>query len=121
MPFNYTIYRFQCHYEAGTEQGLHRTGSVHIASEGRSMQCVQFVSFVFEWKCLSECIRSNHIKFMSSQSYIVFTMRIYASILCVSVCMNGLYLSRVFVTKFLCVHMDSKLDWIYHINITLYF
>ena len=28
-----------------------------------------------------------------------------------SVCMNGLNLSRVFVTKFLGVHMDSKLDW----------
>ena len=27
-----------------------------------------------------------------------------------SVCMNGLNLSRVFVTKFLGVHMDSKLD-----------
>ena len=33
------------------------------------------------------------------------------------VCMNGLLLSRVFVTKFLGVHMDSKLDWNYHINI----
>ena len=32
------------------------------------------------------------------------------------VCMNGLLLSRVFVTKFLGVHMDSKLDWNYHIN-----
>ena len=30
--------------------------------------------------------------------------------------MNGLNLSRVFVTKFLGVHMDSKLDW-NHINI----
>ena len=28
-----------------------------------------------------------------------------------SVCMNGLNLSRVFVTKFFGVHMDSKLDW----------
>ena len=28
-----------------------------------------------------------------------------------SVCMNGLNLSRVFVTKFLGVHMDSKLNW----------
>ena len=34
-----------------------------------------------------------------------------------SVCMNGLNLSRVFVTKFLGVHMDSKLDWNYHIGI----
>ena len=34
-----------------------------------------------------------------------------------SVCMNGLNLSRVFVTKFLGVHMDSKLDWNDHINI----
>ena len=34
-----------------------------------------------------------------------------------SVCMNGLNLSRVFVTKFLGVHTDSKLDWIYHIDI----
>ena len=33
-----------------------------------------------------------------------------------SVCMNGLNLSRVFVTKFLGVHMDSKLDWTDHIN-----
>ena len=33
------------------------------------------------------------------------------------VCMNGLLLSRVFVTKFLGVHMDSKLDWNDHINI----
>ena len=32
-------------------------------------------------------------------------------------CMNGLNLSRVFVTKFLGVHMDSKLDWNYHIDI----
>ena len=31
--------------------------------------------------------------------------------------MNGLNLSRVFVTKFLGVHMDSKLDWNYHIDI----
>ena len=31
--------------------------------------------------------------------------------------MNGLNLSRVFVTKFLGVHMDSKLDWNYHIGI----
>ena len=29
-----------------------------------------------------------------------------------SVCMNGLHLSRVFVTNFLGVHMDSKLVWI---------
>ena len=35
-----------------------------------------------------------------------------------TVCMNGLNLSRVFVTKFLGVHnMDSKLDWKDHINI----
>ena len=34
-----------------------------------------------------------------------------------TVCMNGLNLSRVFVTKFLGVHMDSKLDWNYHIDI----
>ena len=34
-----------------------------------------------------------------------------------SVGMNGLNLSRVFVTKFLGVHMDSKLDWNYHIDI----
>ena len=34
-----------------------------------------------------------------------------------SVCMNGLNLSRVFVTKLLGVHMDSKLDWNYHIDI----
>ena len=33
------------------------------------------------------------------------------------VCMNGLHLSRVFVTKLLGVHMDSKLDWNYHIGI----
>ena len=33
------------------------------------------------------------------------------------VCMNGLNLSRVFVTKFLGVHMDSKLNWNDHINI----
>ena len=31
--------------------------------------------------------------------------------------MNGLHLSRVFVTQFLGVHMDSKLDWNYHIDI----
>ena len=34
-----------------------------------------------------------------------------------SVCMNGLNLSRAFVTKLLSVHMDSKLDWNDHINI----
>ena len=41
------------------------------------------------------------------------------TILSYSVCMNGLNLSRVFVTKFLGVHnfMDSKLDWNYHIEI----
>ena len=33
------------------------------------------------------------------------------------VCMNGLNLSRVFVTKFSGVCMDSKLDWNDHINI----
>ena len=33
------------------------------------------------------------------------------------VCMNGLHLSRVCVTKFLGVHMDSKLVWNYHIGI----
>ena len=33
------------------------------------------------------------------------------------VCMNGLNLARVFVTKFLGVYMDSKLDWNYHIDI----
>ena len=33
------------------------------------------------------------------------------------VCMNGLLLSRVLVTKLLGVHMDSKLDWNDHINI----
>ena len=32
-------------------------------------------------------------------------------------CVNGLNLSRVFVTKFVGVHMDSKLDWNYHIGI----
>ena len=31
--------------------------------------------------------------------------------------MKGLHLSRVFVTKFLGVHMDSKLDWKYHVDI----
>ena len=34
-----------------------------------------------------------------------------------SVCRNGLHLSRVFVTKFVGVHMDSKFDWNDHINI----
>ena len=34
-----------------------------------------------------------------------------------TVCMNGLNLSRVFVTNFLGVHMDSMLDWNDHINI----
>ena len=34
-----------------------------------------------------------------------------------SVCMNGLNLSRLFITKLLGVHMDSKLDWNDHINI----
>ena len=31
--------------------------------------------------------------------------------------MNGINVSRVFVTHFLGVHMDSKLDWNYHIDI----
>ena len=31
-----------------------------------------------------------------------------------SVCMNGLNVSRVFVTKLLSVHMDYKLDWYDH-------
>ena len=34
-----------------------------------------------------------------------------------TVCTNGQNLSRVFVKKFLGVHMDSKLDWNYHIDI----
>ena len=34
-----------------------------------------------------------------------------------SVCMDGLNLSRVFVTQLLGVHMDSKLNWNDHINI----
>ncbi len=34
-----------------------------------------------------------------------------------SVFMNGLHLSRVFVTTFLGVHMDSKLEYNYHIGI----
>ena len=34
-----------------------------------------------------------------------------------SICMNGLNLSRVFVTRLLGVHMDSKLDLNDHINI----
>ena len=34
-----------------------------------------------------------------------------------TVCMNGLHLSRVFVTQFLGLHMDSKLEWNYHIDI----
>ena len=36
-----------------------------------------------------------------------------------SVCMNGLNLSRVFITKFLAVHIDSKLDWNDHNLLTL--
>ena len=34
-----------------------------------------------------------------------------------SVCMNGLNLSSVFVTKLVGVHMDSKHNWNDHINI----
>ena len=51
----------------------------------------------------------------SKTNFLVFTNRSCDDTY--SVCMNGLTLSRGFVTKFLGVHMDSNLDWNYHINI----
>ena len=51
----------------------------------------------------------------SKTNFMVFTNRSCDDTY--TVCMNGLNLSRVFVTKFLGVHMDSKLDWNYHIDI----
>ena len=51
----------------------------------------------------------------SKTKFMVFTNKSCDDIY--SVCMNGLHLSRVFVTKFLGVHMDSKLNWNDHINI----
>ena len=51
----------------------------------------------------------------ATTNFIVFTNRSCDDTY--SVCMNGLNLPRVFVTKFVGVHMDSKLDWNYHIDI----
>ncbi len=48
----------------------------------------------------------------SKTNFMVFTNRSCDDTY--TVCMNGLNLSRVFVTQFLGVHMDSKLDWNYH-------
>ena len=53
---------------------------------------------------------------ISKTNFMVFTNRSCDDTY-YTVCMKGLNLSRVFVTKFLGVHMDSKLDWIYHIDI----
>ena len=51
----------------------------------------------------------------SKTNFMVFTHRSCDDTY--SVCMNGLNPSRLFVTKFLGVHMDYKLDWKYHIDI----
>ena len=50
----------------------------------------------------------------SKTNFVVFTNRSDDTY---SVCVNELNVSRVFVTKFLGVLMDSKLDWNYHIDI----
>ena len=61
-------------------------------------------------------VSSEHISLNTSKTnFMVFTNRSCDDTYIV--CMNGLHLSRVFVTKFLGVHMDSKLDWDYHIDI----
>ena len=53
----------------------------------------------------------------STTSFMIFTNRSCDDIY--SVCMNGLNLSRVFVTNLLGVHIVSKLDWNYHIGIVI--
>ena len=51
----------------------------------------------------------------SKTNFMVFTNKSYDDTY--YVCMNGLNLSRVFVTKCLGVHMEFKLNWNDHINI----
>ena len=51
----------------------------------------------------------------SNTNFMLFTNRICDDTN--SVCMDGLNVSRVFVTQLLGVHMDCKLDWNYHIGI----
>ena len=53
----------------------------------------------------------------SKTNFMVFTNRSCDDTYTVCMNHNGLNLSRVFVIKFLGVHMDSKLDWNYHIDI----
>ena len=62
MPFNYNIYHFQRHQKAGTREGLHWAGGVHIASKRRGMQCIQFVHLYLNRNVLPEGIWSNHIE-----------------------------------------------------------
>ena len=57
----------------------------------------------------------NKLSLYIKTNFMVFTNRSCDDTY--SVCMNGLHLPRVFVTKLLGVHMDSKLDWNYHIDI----
>ena len=59
--------------------------------------------------------KTNFMVFTNRTNFMVFTNRSCDDTF--TVCMNGLNLSRVFVTKCLGVHIDSKLDWNYHIDI----
>ena len=69
------------------------------------------VSIELDKLCI--CFQVNKLSLNTSKTNVmVFTNRSCDDTY--TVCMNGLNLSRVFVTQFLGVHMDSKLDWNYH-------
>ena len=69
------------------------------------------VSIELDKLCI--CFQVNKLSLNTSKTnFMVFTNRSCDDTY--TVCMNGLNLSRVFVTQFLGVHMDSKLDWNYH-------
>ena len=69
------------------------------------------VSIELDKLCI--CFQVNKLSLNTSKTnFMVFTNRSCDDTY--TVCMNGLNLSRVFVTQVLSVHMDSKLDWNYH-------
>ena len=121
----------------GSPRIYFRANRIHTLYQ-RYVQCIYFVKFLFaddtnvfySGKDIDElcslvsieldklCIwfQVNKLSLNTSKT----NFRIFTNRSCdetYSVCMNGLNLSRVFVTKFLGVHMDSKLDWNYHIGI----